>query len=119
MNKRQSLSYREISRKDWLATFARLLLLLLAIGVGSVLLLPTYWWLWLLLVVGLLWWLVRWHAQTFAYRCANCGRVFTIPVWVDFSSLQGISRQGEGRKYLKCPHCHSRTWASLLRIQAQ
>lgn len=117
MNNRQPPSYREIDRSDWQATFARLFILLLAIVVGSLLLLPSYWWLWLLLVAGLLWWLVHWHAQTFAYRCATCGHVFALSAWGDFRSCQGISRQGEGRKYVKCPACHTSTWASLLRIQ--
>ncbi len=117
MNSGQSFSYRNINRRDWQATLARLFVLFVAIVGGSLLLLPAYWWLWLLLVGGLLWWLVGWHARTFAYCCANCGHVFAISTWVDFSTLQRVSRQGAGQKYVKCPYCHTRTWAKVLRIQ--
>ena len=112
-----STTYREVNRQDWVETGRYLLLWLLAIGAGGFILLPTYWFIWVVIVGSTLWGLVDWHARQFAYRCAQCAHEFTIPTWVDFISPQGITRQGGGWKSLQCPHCHTRTRARVLRIR--
>lgn len=112
-----SANYRAVNRQDWVETVIYLLLWLLMIGASGFMLLPVYWVVWVLLVGSALWGLVHWHARQFAYRCAQCAHEFTIPAWVDFISPQGMTRQGGGWKYVKCPHCHTRTRASILRIR--
>ena len=76
--------------------------------------LPTYWYVWLVLVVGGLFLLVRWHAKRFAYRCSKCGHEFEISAFVDFVSPQGLDKSG-GWKYLRCPACHR--WSRALVIE--
>ena len=68
----------------------------------------------LLLALGSLYILVRWHNQTFGYRCKNCGHEFEISTFRNFISPHGIDMLG-GWKYLKCPQCGSRTRARVIR----
>ncbi len=72
-----------------------------------------------LLVLVSLWGLVAWHSRAFAYRCANCRRVFQVPTIVNFLSFQGVSRRPDGTyvgwKSLTCPYCHQRTKATVVR----
>lgn len=49
-----------------------------------------------LLVLVTLWVLVAWHNKGYAYRCANCRRVFQVPTLVNFLSFQGIGRRPDG-----------------------
>ncbi|UCF77982.1 MAG: hypothetical protein JSW03_07660 [Candidatus Eiseniibacteriota bacterium] len=61
----------------------------------------------LLILVGVaLYFLVTWHARTTGYGCAKCGHEFNITALTDL-----ISPHVPGKKYLKCPSCHRRTWA--------
>jgi DNA-directed RNA polymerase subunit RPC12/RpoP len=63
---------------------------------------------WMLLFVGgTLYLIVRWHADTTAYRCANCGHEFEISPRRDFLSPHILNK-----KLLKCPGCGTRTWAT-------
>ena len=72
-----------------------------------------------LLVLVSLWMLVAWHNRAYAYRCANCRRVFQVPTLVNFLSFQGIGRRPDGTyrgwKSLTCPYCHRRTRATVVR----
>jgi len=65
------------------------------------------------LVLVCLFVMVNWHARTFAYRCADCGRAFEISIWKDLFSPHGIDTKG-GWKYLRCPECGRWMKASLL-----
>jgi DNA-directed RNA polymerase subunit RPC12/RpoP len=105
---------REITKEDWIRTAIYLSLFVAALVIGAVLLLPDYWYGWLLLVVGGILLLVRWHAAHFAYRCPQCGHEFEITTFTDLISLQGPSRGG-GWKYLKCPRCHARSRATQIK----
>ena len=113
----QTRGYRAITRGDWQATLLRLGLWILALGLSSVVWLPTYWYLWLLVVVGGLGWLVHWHAHQFAYRCAHCDHEFEVAPWLDLVSPQGFTRQGDGWKFLRCPQCHQWSRATVLSTQ--
>lgn len=65
---------------------------------------------WLAVFVGGgLYLLVRWHATSTAYRCPACGCVFGISVFADFISPQRVDK-----KYVKCPQCAKRYWATVL-----
>lgn len=107
-------AYHITTRRDWVATIGRLGLWLAIIGLGALIWLPTYWYLWLTLVFGGLGWLVRWHAHHFAYRCSHCDHIFMISPWVDLVSPQGLTGQGGGWKYLRCPQCHGWSRATTL-----
>ena len=72
-----------------------------------------------LLVLVTLWTLVAWHNKGFAYRCANCRRVFQVSSLVNFLTFQGVARRPDGTyrgwKSLTCPYCHQRTKATVVR----
>ena len=89
-----------------------LLVFIATLGFFSVLLLPDYWYFWLLIVVAGMALLVAWHAENFAYICPKCGAVFEISALKDFLGPNSITK-----KYLKCPKCKKRAWAEILRIK--
>ena len=74
---------------------------------------PAYWYIWLILVVGSLFLLVRWHTKKFSYHCPRCGHKFEISALTNFISFHGPSN-GSGWKYLKCPKCHERSRATVV-----
>jgi DNA-directed RNA polymerase subunit RPC12/RpoP len=84
------------------------------LGISTVLLLPGYWYFWLLTVIIALALLVEWHAKYFVYRCPRCGKVFGISALEDLLSPNGVNK-----KYLRCPICRRRAWAEILRIKEQ
>ena len=108
--------YREPSKKEHIRTVAVILAALVLVIILPILdshfgRLGVYLFLtpFLLSVSGLLFVLVRWHAQNTAYRCRSCLHEFEISSQKDF-----ISPHGFGRKYLKCPACGRRSWALAL-----
>ena len=106
--------YRETTKKDWIKTIVYIAVFVALLVIGAILLLPAYWYIWLILVIVGLFFLVRWHAKQFAYRCANCECEFEISTFTDLISPHGVSGKG-GWKYLKCPNCHQRTKAIVIK----
>ena len=106
--------YWEVTKKDWFQTAFRFFILITVLGISTVLLLPGYWYFWLLTVMIALALLVEWHAKYFVYRCPRCGKVFGISALEDLLSPNGVNK-----KYLKCPICRRRAWAEILRIKEQ
>ncbi len=53
--------------------------------------------------------LVRWHAAQFGYRCPRCGHEFAIPVREDLIGPDTLAS-----KYVRCPRCSRRGWATIL-----
>lgn len=112
--KEHRAQYKETKKEDWIKTAIYLILSLAAIIIGATFLMPTYFWLWLILVGGCLFLLVRWHARNFAYRCLKCGHEFEISAFTDFISPHGPGKRG-GWKYLRCPKCHQSSRATVIR----
>ncbi len=106
--------YLESTREDWRKTFSYIAVLVVINVIGTFFLLPAFWYIWLILIAGSLFLLVRWHAKNFAYRCPKCGHEFEISTSRDFISPHGSSKS-IGWKYLKCPKCHERSRATVLR----
>ena len=107
------------SGHDWGVTGLLVAAYVLAVALGAVALLPEWWLVWVGVVVLGLALLVGWHARRFAYRCQQCGTVFTVSALVDFVSPQGIGREPEGElrgwKLLRCPACHEWHRATVVR----
>ena len=107
------MPYREVTKKDWWRVGAYVLLTIVVSSVGARVLVPgtrpLEMVLWLVMFFGGLFLLVRWHANSTAYRCPECGHEFEISVLTDF-----ISPHTPNKKYLKCPQCGKRKWATVL-----
>lgn len=111
--------FRETSGRDWRRTLLYVVLFLGSVVVALTFIeprrgpVPA-----VLLVLVSLWTLVAWHNKAYAYRCANCRRVFQVPTIVNFLSFQGVGRRPDGTyrgwKALTCPYCHQRTKATVV-----
>ena len=112
--------YRETSGRDWRRTIPYLALFLASVVVAVSVIEPRRGFAAAgLMVLVTLWILVAWHNRAYAYRCANCRRVFQVPTLVNFLSFQGVGRRPDGTyhgwKSLTCPYCHQRTKAAVVR----
>ena len=108
------MPYRKVSKRDWWRVGAYILLVAAAIVVTAWILIPVAWPIgfavWLgTFVGGGLFLLVRWHAKNTAYRCPACRYEFDISALTNFASPQVPNK-----KYLKCPRCGKRNWATVL-----
>lgn len=104
--------YGKTVKGDWYRAVFVLFLFIIVIVLSSVLLLPDYWYLWLLVVITGTLMLVIWHTKNFAYRCPKCGEIFEISTMENLLGPNGLNK-----KYLKCPKCGKRSWAEILRIK--
>jgi DNA-directed RNA polymerase subunit RPC12/RpoP len=109
------MEYRKPTGRDWKRTVIYLALYIITISVGAFLLMPrgvAGALAWAAVVIGGAFLLVRWHAETTAYRCRNCRHEFEISVFTDAISPHGPG--GGGWKYLRCPRCGQRTRTEIL-----
>ena len=108
------MPYREVTKSDWWRVGAYTLLAVAIIAITALILIPVAWpvglvvWL-ALFVSGDLFLLVRWHANSTAYRCPACEHEFELSVFTDL-----VSPHVPDKKYLKCPQCGKRNWATVL-----
>lgn len=100
----------KISAKDYLRTTLYLGILVSIIILGAILLLPTYWYFWGIIVIISVLTLVKWHSDNFAYKCKKCKHKFAISMGLDLISPHGINWQ-----YLKCPKCHKWSKAEIIK----
>lgn len=105
--------YWEVAKKDWFRTALLLFIFIMILGISTILL-PGYWYFWLLIITVVLALLLEQHAKNFAYRCPRCGKVFEISALENF-----LGPDVANKKYLKCPMCMRRAWADILRIKEQ
>ena len=102
--------YRNLTWKDWTTTWLLIAVFTAVIVIAGILLASRHPMGFALLACALLLALVRWHAANFAYRCPACGNEFEISTFKDL-----ISPHTPTTKYLRCPKCTHRSWASVLK----
>jgi DNA-directed RNA polymerase subunit RPC12/RpoP len=109
------------TRQDWKKIMSYLAVYIAAITIGVVLLLPKYWYIWIIVVAFGMILLVRWHSKAAVYRCTNCGNEFQVSIVTDFLSPQGVGKDYTGKpygwKYLKCPACEKRMKAVIVKMK--
>lgn len=108
------MKYTEPERGDYARSILYILMYLTVIGGGAFLLLPRWWYLWVLLVLGGLVLLVGWHHDMTVYKCPNCGHVYEISFWKDLIAPHGVDKQG-GWLLLRCPNCGERHKTHVLK----
>lgn len=108
---------KTVSGKDWLQVFWRLALFVAVIVFGAIVIPPNLQYIWGGIFILGLFLLVRWHNNSFAYRCANCGHEFEISILKNFISPHGpgFSNSGiRGWKLLRCPECKKFSRATVI-----
>ena len=108
------MPYREATKGDGWRAGAYIILTIAVPVASAAMLIPVAWPIgfavWLALFAGgSLYLLVRRHAKSTAYRCPACRHEFEISVLSDLASPQL-----PGKKYLQCPQCGKRNWATVL-----
>ncbi len=106
--------YRKPNRGDWAKSLLFIGIYVAVISVAAFILLVTYWYLWLALVAGGLFIIVLWHKKSTAYRCPKYGSEFEVSLLTDLVSLHGVTKNGGGWLYLKCPVCFNRSKMEVL-----
>ena len=101
-------------REDYIRSGVYIGIYVVMVAGGAFLLLPRWWYLWGLLVMGGLVFLVSWHRRRTLYQCPNCGHVHEISFWTDLISPHGVDKEG-GWLYLHCPNCKQRHKTRVLK----
>jgi DNA-directed RNA polymerase subunit RPC12/RpoP len=102
------LQTREPDRQHRIITIVVMTIVAVLIIYGGFFLLPVWGgYTYLLMVILLLLLLVYWHWRQTAYRCTHCGHEFKISFWQDLITAHTFSK-----KYVKCPGCDIRDYAT-------
>lgn len=111
------MNYQKVTKNDWKKAII-LIIGFVIIVVSTAIIFASHNWplgfvIWLLIVGGCLFILVSWHTKNYGYKCLSCGHEFEISVLQDLISPHGMGKGGW--KYLKCPKCHQRSKATVLK----
>lgn len=106
--------YREITKKDWLKTIIYIVVFVSIKITAALLLLPDYWYIFLIILSGLIFLIMNWHSKNFAYRCQHCKHEFEISALTNLISPHLPSASGPW-KYLKCPECSKKSKAKIIK----
>ena len=106
--------FSDPDRRDYTKSIVYIAVYVLVIGGGAYLLLPRFWYLWLLLVIAGLVLLVNWHKEQTVYQCPNCPHVYEISFLTDLIAPHGVGRDGAWL-LLRCPNCRQRRKTKVLK----
>lgn len=107
----------QVTDPDWrdvIRSVAYILVYVIVISSGAFLLLPKFWYLWIVMVVVGMLILVNWHKETTAYRCPNCKHIYEISFLTDLAAPHGFNRDGAWL-LLRCPNCRQRRKTKVLK----
>ena len=115
---KREVVFRPAASRDWINTLARLAIYIFLIVSGAIIILPYYPVVWFVLVLAGLLILVRWHNNSFGFKCSKCGNEFEISTFLNFISPHGLGLGKEGKygwKWLRCPQCKRFSAAKVLK----
>lgn len=106
--------YQDITKKEWKRSLLYIAVLVAIVTVGAFVLLPDYWYGFLILVVVLIFLVViivvREQGEV-VFKCPKCGQEFEISALKSTIAPHGVTKK-EGKwfewKYLECPMCHEK-----------
>ena len=101
--------YREITKHDIIKYIFFILLTIVVALMDGFYILPLSVPLYFIVLIFAIYILILWHSRTTACRCKNCQHEFEITIWQDL-----LSAHLPTKKYLKCPKCETKTWATTL-----
>lgn len=106
--------YQEITKKEWKKSLLLIVVLVVIITIGAFVLLPKYWYGFVILVAAgivVVIALVAFGEKPAMYKCPKCGQEFTISTFKNVFAPHGVSKK-EGKwfewKRLECPMCHEK-----------
>lgn len=101
--------YREFNKHDLIKYIFFIFLTIVVALLDGFYILPLSVPLYFIVLIFVIYILILWHSRTIAYHCKNCQHEFEITFWQDLFSAHLPTR-----KYIKCPKCEERTWATAL-----
>lgn len=106
-------------QRDLLGMVLRLLFLVALFAFAVFVIQPSRGWVWAVIVMlAGVWTLLAFSTRRSGYKCGHCGRVFQIPVNVNFVTQSHVAKNPDGTyfnyKNLTCPRCHHKTKARLM-----
>ena len=108
--------YEDPTRKDWILGIAFLVIYVVIITLGAIFLLPEYWYVWLILVIGGMILSVLNQKLNYACRCRECKHEFEISFMTNLLAFHGVDKEGSWQ-WVKCPGCGKRARATVVRIK--
>lgn len=109
------LKTQDPTRKDWIFGIAWLLIYLAVISVSAFLLIPEYWYGWLVLMFVSSILLVIRQNRNYACRCRECGYEFEISFLANLLAPHGVDKGGSWQ-WVKCPNCQKRVKATVVKV---
>jgi len=107
--------YQNPTRKDWIIGIITLVIAVISIALSAILLLPDYWYLWLVFVFAGIGLLALIQTRDFACRCRECGNEFEITFITNLLAPHGVDKEGSWQ-WLQCPNCKKRGRATVVKI---
>ncbi len=106
-------------QRDLLGAALRLVMLVAVFAFAVLVIEPARGWFFAIMVMlAGVWVSVALTTRRSGYKCATCGKVFQVPVTVNFVTPAHMAKRRDGTYYsyknLTCPHCHQRSKARLM-----
>ena len=113
--KQTKKKFEDPTWRDWVSGITLIVIFLVVIGIGGFLLIPDYWYVWLMLVIAGTLLLTLNQTRNYACRCRDCGHEFSINFLTNLTSPHGIDKKGSWL-WLKCPSCEIKGKVSVIRV---
>jgi hypothetical protein len=101
-----------VSKRELQQSILFIALVVAVIVLSALLLVTSYWFVWPIIVAGVLVGVGYFSASKHPYQCPSCSEPFTISALQDFFAPHGITKGPNGEVYewklLKCPNCSKR-----------
>lgn len=106
--------FKEPDKRDFIRSGIYISIYVIIISTSAFFLLPTFWYLWaLILITGLLL-LVNWHKEQTVYKCPHCKHIYEVSFLIDLTAPHGFDKTGAWL-FLRCPSCQMKSKTIVLK----